>query len=185
MTLGNFIAFATFCVYPCMPPRLLPESYHFFDTVRQDHAESIWVGSKSVNQFAAMPSLHFTYAFVISSTFLYHSEILRRLRGKPVRKSTMAQIIYTVLAFAYSLLVLSVIVATANHYWLDAVMAMVSVTVCFMINRVFLLLLPIEYCLCWVLRLAKPPPNVGGNKSDELSGTESPRYRPVPGYDVV
>jgi hypothetical protein len=185
MTLGNFFAFATFCVYPCMPPRLLPESYHFFDTVRQDHAESVWVGSKSVNQFAAMPSLHFTYAFVISSTFLYHSEIFRRLRGKPVRKSTMAQIIYTVLAFAYSLLVLSVIVATANHYWLDAVMAMISVTVCFMINRVFLLLLPIEYCLCWVLRLAKPPPHVGGNKSDELSGTESPRYRSVPGYDIV
>ncbi|KAJ5439224.1 uncharacterized protein N7458_010222 [Penicillium daleae] len=185
MTLGNFFAFAVFCVYPCMPPRLLPESYHFFDTVRQEHAESVWVDSKSVNQFAAMPSLHFTYAFVISSTFLYHSEIFRRLRGKPVRKSTLTQVIYTVLAFAYSLLVLSVIVATANHYWLDAVMAIISVTVCFMINRVFLLLLPVEYCLCWVLRLAKPPPNVGGNKSDELSGTESPRYRSVPGYDVV
>ena len=31
MTLGNFFAFAIFCIYPCMPPRLLPDSYHFFD----------------------------------------------------------------------------------------------------------------------------------------------------------
>ncbi|KAJ5280831.1 hypothetical protein N7478_006203 [Penicillium angulare] len=183
MTLGNFFAFAAFCVYPCMPPRLLPESYNFFDTVRQEHAESVWVGSKSVNQFAAMPSLHFTYAFVISSTFLYHSELLRRLRGKPTRKSTITQIIFATLAVLYSCLVLSVIVATANHYWLDAVMAMISVTVCFMINRVFLLLLPAEYFVCWALRLAKPLNNVGGNKNDD-KGSLSPRYRTVPAYDV-
>ncbi|KAJ5708366.1 hypothetical protein N7488_008167 [Penicillium malachiteum] len=183
MTLGNFIAFAVFCIYPCMPPRLLPESYKFFDTVRQEHAESVWVDSKSVNQFAAMPSLHFTYAFVISCTFLYHSEILRRIRGKPTRKSTLTQVIYAVLAVLYSILVLSVIVATANHYWMDAMMAMISVTVCFLINRVFLLLLPLEYCVCWALRLAKPLPNVGGNKSD--NGAQSPRYRTVGAYDVV
>ncbi|KAJ5676243.1 hypothetical protein N7462_009140 [Penicillium macrosclerotiorum] len=183
MTLGNFLAFATFCVYPCMPPRLLPESFNFYDTVRQEHAESVWVDSKSVNQFAAMPSLHFTYAFVISCTLLYHSEILRRIRGKPVRKSTFMQCVYVALAVAYSLLVLSVIVATANHYWLDAVMAMISVSFCFCFNRVLLLLLPLEYCFCWVLRLAKPAPNVGKQVDD--NDADAHRYRPVSNYEYV
>ncbi|KAL4919182.1 hypothetical protein BDW62DRAFT_209913 [Aspergillus aurantiobrunneus] len=41
MTLGNFVAFMVFCFYPCMPPRLLPESYNFHDTVRQENAESV------------------------------------------------------------------------------------------------------------------------------------------------
>lgn len=182
MTLGNFVAFATFCVYPCMPPRLLPDSYGFFDTVRQEHAESVWVNSKSVNQFAAMPSLHFTYAFCIGCTFLYHSGTLHRLRGKRVRKSPISQIVYTVLAFLYAALVLSVIVATANHYWLDALLAMVSVTICFLGNRVLLLLLPVEYCVCWVLRIAKPTPNIG--KQDDWRAEESPRYRPVSDYDL-
>ncbi|KAJ5973259.1 hypothetical protein N7481_010469 [Penicillium waksmanii] len=182
MTLGNFLAFATFCVYPCMPPRLLPESYGFFDTVRQDHAESVWVNSKSVNQFAAMPSLHFTYAFCISSTFLYHSGILHRLRGKRVRRSPVSQIIYSVLAVLYAVLVLSVIVATANHYWLDAVLAMVSVTACFFGNRILLLLLPVEYWICWILRIAKPIPNIG--KQDDWREAESPRYGPVSNYDL-
>lgn len=161
MTLGNFVAFLVFCVYPCMPPRLLPKSYGFYDTVRQGNAESIWVGGESVNQFAAMPSLHFTYAFVIGCTFLYHSGVLQRLFGKPTAKSNLTQISFLVLAILYPILVLSVIVATANHYWLDAVVAIFSVTLCFRFNRVLLLFLPVEYALCWCLRLAKPVHTTG------------------------
>ncbi|KAF4211098.1 hypothetical protein CNMCM5878_003157 [Aspergillus fumigatiaffinis] len=161
MTLGNFAAFLIFCFYPCMPPRLLPDSYGFYDTVRQEHAESVWVGGKSVNQFAAMPSLHFTYAFVIGCTFIYHSGLVHRLQGRPVRKSPLTQIFFMVMAFVYPLLVLSVIIATANHYWLDATVATFTVTICFLGNRVLLLLLPVEYCICWALRLAKPIPTTG------------------------
>lgn len=161
MTLGNFAAFLIFCFYPCMPPRLLPDSYGFYDTVRQEHAESVWVGGKSVNQFAAMPSLHFTYAFVIGCTFIYHSGLVHRLQGRPVRKSPFTQIFFIIMAVVYPLLVLSVIIATANHYWLDATVATFTVTICFLGNRVLLLLLPVEYCICWVLRLAKPVPTTG------------------------
>ncbi|KAF7589828.1 hypothetical protein BBP40_003638 [Aspergillus hancockii] len=161
MTLGNLAAFLVFCFYPCMPPRLLPEEYHFFDTVRQEHAESVWVGAKSVNQFAAMPSLHFTYAFVIGCTFIYHSGILQRLLGQPTRTTRLTVIFYVTLGIIYPLLVLSVIVATANHYWLDAVVAVFTVSLCFMGNRILVVLLPLEYCLCWVLRLAKPVPTTG------------------------
>ncbi|KAJ5813651.1 uncharacterized protein N7503_000401 [Penicillium pulvis] len=161
MTLGNFVAFLVFCVYPCMPPRLLPKSYGFYDTVRQGNAESVWVGGESVNQFAAMPSLHFTYAFVIGCTFLYHSGVVQRLFGKPTKKSCLTQISFLVLSILYPILVLSVIVATANHYWLDAVVAIFSVTLCFRFNRVLLLFLPVEYAICWALRLTKPVHTTG------------------------
>ncbi|KAJ5357166.1 hypothetical protein N7541_004324, partial [Penicillium brevicompactum] len=161
MTLGNLAAFLVFCVYPCMPPRLLPESYGFYDTVRQGNAESVWVGGKSVNQFAAMPSLHFTYAFVIGGTFLHYSGVLQRIRGQSPSKSKMTEFGFLALSILYPMLVLSVIVATANHYWLDAVAAIFTVTLCYRCNRILLLLLPIEHALCWVLRLAKPIPTTG------------------------
>ncbi|KAJ5794267.1 hypothetical protein N7457_000866 [Penicillium paradoxum] len=148
MTLGNLAAFLVFCVYPCMPPRLLPESYGFYDTVRQGNAESIWVGGKSINQFAAMPSLHFTYAFVIGCTFFHYSGF-----G------------FLALAILYPILVLSVIIATANHYWLDAVVAIFTVTLSYRCNRVLILLLPLEHALCWCLRLAKPVPTTGDRDS--------------------
>ncbi|KAJ6134700.1 hypothetical protein N7523_001022 [Penicillium sp. IBT 18751x] len=184
MTLGNFVAFATFCVYPCMPPRLLPESWGFYDTVRQEHAESVWVDSKSVNQFAAMPSLHFTYAFCIASVVLYHSEISRWFTGRPPRKALRSQIFYVLFAFIYSTLVLSVIIATANHYWLDAVMAIFSVIICFFFNRVLLLLLPLEYCVCWALRLSKPVPKIG-KQSDDMKEEIPYFYGLVPNESIV
>ncbi|KAJ5383135.1 hypothetical protein N7517_001046 [Penicillium concentricum] len=165
MTLGNLAAFLVFCIYPLMPPRLLPDSYGFYDTVRQGNAESIWVGGKSVNQFAAMPSLHFTYAFVIGCTFLHHSGFLQRLQRKPTQKSRLTEFGFLALAICYPILVLSVIVATANHYWLDAVVAIFTVTLSYRFNRVLILLLPLEYALCWCLRLAKPVPTTGDKAS--------------------
>ena len=161
MTLGNFAAFITFCIYPCMPPRLLPKSYRFYDTVRQEHAESIWVSGKSVNQFAAMPSLHFTYAFFIGWTFIHHSGVLQILRGRKSNKPLATQIFFVVLAIVYPCIVLLVIVATANHYWLDAVCAMLTVTACFGGNRVLLMLLPVEFGICWALKISKPTPTTG------------------------
>ncbi|KAL4863208.1 hypothetical protein BDV12DRAFT_30578 [Aspergillus spectabilis] len=162
MTLGNFVAFIVFCFFPCMPPRLLPESYNFHDTVRQENAESVWVGGKMVNQLAAMPSLHFTYAFVIGGTFMYHSNFWSAFNGGRRTLRSMASTgLFVFLGIFYPLLVLSVIVATANHYWFDATVAMVSVAICFLINRIWLILLPAEDMLLWALRLEKPVPTTG------------------------
>ncbi|EXJ85758.1 hypothetical protein A1O1_06126 [Capronia coronata CBS 617.96] len=162
MTLGNFAAFSIFTFFPCMPPRLLPEDYGFHDTVRQANAESVWVGGNYVNQLAAMPSLHFTYAFVIGSTFLCHSGIFRRALGRnEPRKSVFTQIFFLVLGICYPLLVLTVIVATANHYWLDAVAAMCTTSLSFLCNKVWFFLLPAEDVLCWILRVDKPTPTTG------------------------
>jgi hypothetical protein len=168
MTLANFAAFFVFAFYPCMPPRLLPESYGFQDTVRQGNAESVWTKSSNVNQLAAMPSLHFTYAFTIGSTFLYHSGLISALFGKArrvqSRLSATVGVFYAVAAFLYPLLVLLIIVTTANHFWLDAAVATISVTLSFFLNRVWLLLQPLELALQLVLRVEKPIPTTGLNK---------------------
>ncbi|OQV06396.1 hypothetical protein CLAIMM_10965 [Cladophialophora immunda] len=161
MTLGNFAAFTIFTFFPCMPPRLLPKEFGFHDTVRQANAESVWVGGNYVNQLAAMPSLHFTYAFCVGSTFLYHSGVFRRAQRSEPRKPFYAQIFFLVAGICYPLLVLSVIVATANHYWLDAVVAMCTTTLSFCCNRIWMFLLPAEDILCWVLRVDKPTPTTG------------------------
>ncbi|KAI7282991.1 hypothetical protein KC345_g3175 [Hortaea werneckii] len=163
MTLGNFAAFIIFCFYPCMPPRLLPSSYGFQDTVRQGNAESVWVGGANVNQLAAMPSLHFTYAFVIGCTFLYHSGVLQAIRGQRMMGSRSPVKIFCFLCagILYPLLVLTVIVATANHYYLDAVFATFSVTAAFLCNRIWLIFLPAESLFAWCIRAKKPVPTTG------------------------
>lgn len=165
MTLGNFAAFFVFAFYPCMPPRLLPKSFGFKDTVRQENAESVWVGGANVNQLAAMPSLHFTYAFIIGCTFLYHSGLVAAVLGKRSRRSqrsgAIAKVLYAFAAVLYPALVLTIIVATANHYYLDAAVATVSVTLSFFSNRIWLVLQPLELALLWVLRLEKPVPTTG------------------------
>lgn len=163
MTLGNFSAFMIFSFWPCMPPRLLPESFGFRDTVRQDHAESVWVGGANVNQLAAMPSLHFTYAFIIGCTFLWHSGVLSMLRGRRTGKSPIFSFIWIVAGILYPILVLSIIVATANHYYMDAVVATFSVALSFLLNKIWFVLLPAEALLLRVLRLRKPIPSTAQN----------------------
>ncbi|KAI5357528.1 Putative inositolphosphotransferase Aur1/Ipt1 [Septoria linicola] len=163
MTLGNFSAFMIFSFWPCMPPRLLPESFGFRDTVRQDHAESVWVGGANVNQLAAMPSLHFTYAFIIGCTFLWHSGVLSMFRGRRTGKSPIFTFIWIVAGILYPILVLSIIVATANHYYMDAVVATFSVGLSFLLNKIWFVLLPAEALLLRILRLRKPIPSTAQN----------------------
>ena len=161
MTLCNFIAFSVFSVWPCMPPRLLPEKFGFHDTVRHDNAQSVWQSGKYVNQLAAMPSLHFSYAFTIGCTLIYHSAVFRR--RSELTPSRAKQALYVLLGIFYPTLVLTVIVATANHYWLDAVAGFFVVLFAFLCNRVFLVLLPLEDLFLWCTRLEKPVPTTGEN----------------------
>jgi membrane-associated phospholipid phosphatase len=102
------LALVGFAVLPLLPPRLLPSSYGFVDTLAAYHG--LWsfdsgAISKVSNQYAAMPSLHFAWsawsAFVLVPT-------LRRWWLKA-------------LVLAYPVLTLYAIVVTGNHYFLDAV----------------------------------------------------------------
>ena len=109
----NTLAFTTalaligFAAYPLLPPRLLPASYGYVDTLRA--YGSLWsfesgAVNKLSNQYAAMPSLHFAWA-VWSSLVL--AGILRRPWAR-------------VLAAGYPVATLFAIVVTGNHYILDA-----------------------------------------------------------------
>ena len=91
-----------------MPPRLLPDSYGFVDTLAK--YPTFWsfnsgAVSKISNQFAAMPSVHCCWATLV------------RARVRAARQTRWAK----VLAIVYPVVTLTVIVLTANHYFLDAV----------------------------------------------------------------
>lgn len=102
----NLVAILCFWLYPVAPPRLLPDA-GFVDTVRVGGTWGSW-GSPMVegaNQLAAMPSLHIGWAFWASVALA---------RAAAPRWAQTASAAHVAVTFA-------VIVATGNHYWLDAV----------------------------------------------------------------
>ena len=162
MTLTNFLAFTTFIFYPCMPPRLLPSEYGFLDTVRHDDAQSVWMKGKYVNSLAAMPSMHFGYSFIIGCTLIYHSGILPlRYDSDAIKKSLFWRVFYASVGMLYPSFILITIVATANHYFLDAVIAAIFALVSYLFNQVFYIFLPVEDWLLWLIKARKPMPTTG------------------------
>lgn len=102
----NLLAIAIFAAYPVSPPRHLPQ-LGFTDTVVNGSTFGSWGGPlvDSANQLAAMPSLHVGWC-------LWVSAVLARISGHwLVQVISGVHVIVTVL----------VIMATANHYLLDAV----------------------------------------------------------------
>lgn len=88
--------------YPLAPPRMMPG---FVDTIAR-YGPTIY-GSKTVaNQFAAMPSLHFGWAVLVAYG-VWHA----------------TQGVWRFVAILHPFLTLSAIVVTANHYWLDPIVA--------------------------------------------------------------
>ncbi|MGI8810594.1 MAG: phosphatase PAP2 family protein [Acidimicrobiales bacterium] len=100
------LALIGFATYPLMPPRLLPESYGFVDTLRVYGGlwsfESGPVAQVS-NQYAAMPSLHFAWS-AWSALVLYPM-----VRRPWARAAVLAYPAATTFAVA----------VTANHFRLD------------------------------------------------------------------
>ncbi|HWC12507.1 MAG TPA: phosphatase PAP2 family protein [Acidimicrobiales bacterium] len=102
------LALVGFALYPLMPPRLLPESYGYVDSLKA--FGSPWsfdsaAMQKLSNQYAAMPSLHFAWALWCALAIV---PALRRLWTRA-------------LAVLYPVLTLLAIVITGNHFVLDAV----------------------------------------------------------------
>ncbi|MGH3498364.1 MAG: phosphatase PAP2 family protein [Nocardioidaceae bacterium] len=108
----NLVGMACFVLYPVAPPRLLP-GLGLVDTVSRAHTWGSW-GSPLVthaNQLAAMPSLHVAWSVWVSL-------VLARVA---------APRLVQVLGLAHVALTVAVIVATANHFVLDAVGGAVAV----------------------------------------------------------
>jgi multisubunit Na+/H+ antiporter MnhB subunit len=114
------LALVLFRLYPLMPPRLMPSSYHYVDTGRQYfHIDSSFRSAlgandkpttsdfaQGANDFAAMPSMHVTWStWVVLALW----PLVRRRR-----------FLATLLAL-YPASILVCVTVTGNHWFLDAV----------------------------------------------------------------
>jgi len=99
-------------VYPLAPPRMFPQ-WGFIDTMAALGPNAYGGASGDLaNQFAAMPSLHVGWAALIA--YVVARTGPRWLAG---------------LAVVHVLVTTLVVVVTANHYWLDAGVALVILAV--------------------------------------------------------
>lgn len=93
---------------------------------------------------------------------VWHSGIFRKsLEKGETRKGWIGKTFYCLVGLGYPSFILVTIVATANHYWMDALMATIVAAIAYLCNGIFLTLLPVEDLLLWVLRLEKPIPSTG------------------------
>jgi hypothetical protein len=98
------IALVLYVLVPTAPPRMLPE-WGFTDSVQAFTGVDHDTGSTGVlfNPFAAIPSMHVAFSLMLGVTM---AQIVRRRWAK-------------VLWYAYSPMITFVVIATANHWWLD------------------------------------------------------------------
>jgi hypothetical protein len=99
------LALIGYTLFPTAPPRLLPE-LGFVDTITDfshvNHDSALV--KLFINPYAAVPSMHIAFALMIAIPAM---RISRHLATK---------IVWAL----YPLLVLFVVIVTANHFWLDA-----------------------------------------------------------------
>ncbi len=103
---ANGVALVVFMLFPVAPPRLAGGQDGLVDTLHTVSGVDLHGGMLSgwFNPYAAVPSMHFGYAFLIGLV------VVALVRNPLVRA----------VAVAYPLLVLLTIVGTANHYVIDA-----------------------------------------------------------------
>jgi hypothetical protein len=106
------LALAGYLAYPTAPPRFLPE-WGFTDSVAAFVGEGAENSANVLyNPFAAVPSMHVAFALMIAvpAVMLVRNRLLKALWA------------------VYPLVVTFVVMVTANHFWMDAVLgAMVAV----------------------------------------------------------
>jgi len=101
----NVIGLVAFWFYPVAPPRMLP-GYHDV-TGASVPVFSGLIEGKAADQFASLPSLHVTWALWAAAAA---SAVLRRPALRLV-------------VWLYPLATILDVLATANHYWLDVILA--------------------------------------------------------------
>ncbi|PSN66059.1 integral membrane protein [Corynespora cassiicola Philippines] len=195
MAVCNLLAFIVFTLWPCMPPRLLSDpdvpgdigkearSYGFVDTVHGAEGESsVWTQNKFCNQYAAMPSLHFGYSLLIGLTICtiplapqHRRTRSVSLRGLRFRLPSPRRLACLLIGIAYPTIILIAIIATANHFILDAVAGAMVCGVAWTGNRVLLNLLPLEDYFLLLVRIHKPERRVVFYDGDEEEEIERER----------
>lgn len=111
-----FVSFLMGCIgymlLPTAPPRLMPE-FGFVDTVELLSGPREFVWEAFANPYAAMPSMHIGFALMIGWS------IAQLCERKWVRAFWLV----------YPAGILFVVIATGNHFWLDAVGGAVAAAV--------------------------------------------------------
>ncbi len=102
---ANFIGLAGYITFPTAPPRMYPELGFVDSLLDASVNHESWLIRTLANPYAAMPSLHTAYALILGTAAVL---VTRRL---------LVRLIWA----CYPGLVLFSIVATANHFILDAV----------------------------------------------------------------
>jgi hypothetical protein len=104
LLLASGLAVVVYLLYPAAPPRLT--GIGVVDTVSNGHVDlNKGLVSSLYNPYAAVPSMHIGYALVVATSLLRHG------RSRLVH----------VLGVLYPPAVLLIVVATGNHFFLDAV----------------------------------------------------------------
>ncbi len=151
----NLIGIACFLLYPVTPPRLLPAA-GMVDTVRSTGTWGSW-GSplvETANHLAAMPSLHVAWAVWVS--------VMLAMVGA----SRWIQL----LSALHVLATTTVVMATANHFVLDAVGGVVAVWLAVVAVRIYErrqaripgVLVPSADAFFWYVESPATPQVVGG-----------------------
>ena len=99
------IALVSYFLFPTAPPRLMPE-LGFSDSVAVFTGVGADTSGALVNPYAAVPSMHVAFALMLAL---------------PMARSARHGVVRA-LWLVYPALVTFVVVATANHWWFDAVL---------------------------------------------------------------
>ncbi|MCO6006686.1 phosphatase PAP2 family protein [Actinoallomurus purpureus] len=118
LVVATLLGLVGFWLFPTAPPRMLPG---FIDTLGKYHEWGWWSGDASApkglggltNEFAAMPSLHVGWAAWC---------------GWQIARNTARRGLQ-VLAVAYPIFIVAVVIGTANHYIADAVAGLAVIVV--------------------------------------------------------
>lgn len=122
LAITTLLGLIGFWLFPVMPPRLLPASFHFVDTLQV--IGGVW-NFKSApvavvsNQFAAMPSLHTAWSAWAALAII------------PTIRPRWAKMVVLV----YPLLTVFCIVVTGNHYFADAAGGLVALALAYGLAR--------------------------------------------------
>ncbi|MDT0549481.1 MULTISPECIES: phosphatase PAP2 family protein [Streptomyces] len=117
------VALIGYYLFPLAPPRLMAGG-HFVDTVVAHHTWGSMASGNLANmsnQYAAMPSMHIGWSLWCGVTI-----------------ATLARPVWAkALGLLYPTATLVVIVATANHFWLDAVGGVICLSFGFTLSRLW------------------------------------------------
>jgi len=97
---------------PVAPPRLLPGTGLVDTAVKYGQSVYSWHGGFDADELSAMPSVHVGWALIVAFAVI-----------------TVSRSRWRWLAAGYPLLTLLVVVVTANHFWLDGIVAGLLVAV--------------------------------------------------------